>query len=603
MHSKVIPQRRDGVTSARQALYVTGSSFSNKRCKSGVQYSKTHGSNGDLVKRSVSFINDGRRSNGSNECIEAEKVKHRVLNGKADDSPRACKSASVSTSASYVSSLSKRTELKRSKSDAALKLSSRLYNSSKINNVIHEDVRRLSSALKRKESFTRWDIISDQCEKAVTKVQQLSKFKLHVKVGVKSDHYNQWARSKRSAVSTSLSSPYLVRSERNSKTPPLYSSRRHDVPQCSSFAIPTKVNSTNNTCSTNILNFANFSTIINDLPAGKPRIQNKRMSIGCTHSASNVKRTDDCNGLKVERDMLHIDGDDALNSKEDLHQENKYIHVPRISIGNGNECITPDIEPGKINLVSQEKSTGDSRNIEAICEANSFNLEIPNNYNTSTSSDGEFDRSPVTDGIHTNGNPDICERGVIVSKSRTESDECKDMTRTKTALIPIKQDILSSFEVKVDNPLRIIIKDNFYRISKVQENLKETKQCISNAIKENVSDSQDSVITLEKDKKSPTKIPLKISTKSPVLNTENLENTFNFAQMRIEQHLRNLKLRTEFKLNSPRNSSVLNNPRNSSVKIAKRDDRVRSENNNRYKQNRISINEQAGLELVQTLGQ
>jgi len=64
--------------------------------------------------------------------------------------------------------------------------------------------------------------------------------------------------------------------------------------------------------------------------------------------------------------------------------------------------------------------------------------------------------------------------------------------------------------------------------------------------------------------------------------------------MKIEQHLRNLKLRTEFKLNSPRNSSV---------KIAKRDDRIRRENDNRYKQNRISINEQAGLNPMQTLGQ
>jgi len=140
MHSKVIPQRREGSASARQALYVTGSSFSNKRCKSGIQYSETHGPNGDLVKRSVSFINDGRRKNGSNKCIETDKIKYRVLNGKADDSPSPCKSANVSTSGSYVSSLSKRRELKRSKSDAALKLSSRLYNSSKINNVIHEDV-------------------------------------------------------------------------------------------------------------------------------------------------------------------------------------------------------------------------------------------------------------------------------------------------------------------------------------------------------------------------------------------------------------------------------------------------------------------------------
>ena len=583
MHSKVVPQRRDGATSARQALCVTGSSFSNERCKSGIQYSETRGSNGDLVRRSVSFINDGRRKNGGNECTKAETKKYKALIGKADDSPRACKSANVSTSASSISNLSKRRELKRSKSDAALKLNSRLYNSSKINNVIHEDVRRLSSALKRKESFTRWDIIFDQCEKTVTKVQQLSKFKLHVKVGVRSDHYNQWARSKRSAVSTPLSSPYLVRSERNSKTPPLYSSRRHDVPQCSSFAIPPKANSTNNTCSTNISNLANFSTIINDLPAGKPRIQTKRMSIGCTHSASNVKRTDGCNGLKVESDMVQIDGDDG----EELHHEKKYIHVPRILIGNENECVAADIEPGKRNLVSQENITGDYRNIEDVCEANSFNLEIPNNCNTSVASDDEFDRSPVTDGIHTNENPDIRERGVIVSKTLAESDESRNIKRTKTALIPIKQDILSSFEIKVDNPLRIIIKENFYRISKVQENFRETKQCIVNTIKENISESQDSVISPEKDKKSPpAKIPLKISTKSPVLNTENLENTFNFAQMRIEQHLRNLKLRTEFRLNSPRNSSV---------KITKRDNRIRGETDNRFKQNRISINEQAGL--------
>jgi len=191
-------------------------------------------------------------------------------------------------------------------------------------------------------------------KKTVTKVQQLSKFKLHVTVGVSSYHYNQWARRKRSAVSTPLSSPYLIRSERNSKTPPLYSSRRHDVPQCSRLAIPTKVNSTNNTCSSTILNFANFSTIINDLPAGKSRIQNKRMSIGCSHSASNVKRTDGYNGLKVESDMLLIHGDDALNSKEELHHEKKYMHVPRISIGNGNECVAPDIEPNKGNLESQE---------------------------------------------------------------------------------------------------------------------------------------------------------------------------------------------------------------------------------------------------------
>jgi hypothetical protein len=63
-------------------------------------------------------------------------------------------------------------------------------------------------------------------------------------------------------------------------------------------------------------------------------------------------------------------------------------------------------------LVSQEKITGDYRNIEDVCEANSFNLEIPNNCNTSVASDDEFDRSPVTDGIHTNENPDIRERGV-----------------------------------------------------------------------------------------------------------------------------------------------------------------------------------------------
>lgn len=588
MHSKVIPQRRDEVTLSRLALYVTGSSFSNKRCKSGIRYSKIHGSNGDLVKRSVSFINDERRKNGDNECIKAGNIKYKALNDKADDSPRACKSANVSTSASYISSLSKHRELKRSKSDAALKLGSRLYNSSKINNVIREDVRTLSSALKRKESFTRWDIISDQCEKAVTKVQQLSKFKLHVKVGVRSDHYNQWARSKRSAVSTPLSSPCLVRTERNSKTPPLYSSRRQDVPQCNSSAIPTKLNSANNTSSTNMLNFANFCTIINDLPAGKSRIQNKRISIGCT--ASNVKHTIACNTLKVDSDMEQIDGDDG----EELHHEQKYIHVPRILIGNGNECVAPDTALGKRNLVSQEKITGDCRNIEAVCEANSFNLEIPNNCNTSASSDHELDRSPATDGIDTNKNPDIRESGVIVSKTLGESDESKNFKRTKTPLIPIKQDILSSFEVKVDNPLRIIIKDNFNRISKVQENIKETKQCISNAIKENVSDSQESAIATEKDKKSPAKIPLKISAKSPVLNTENLEHTFNFAQMRIEQHLRNLKLRTEFRLNSPRNSSV---------KMTKRDDRLRGENNNRYKQNRISINEQAGLNPIQTLGQ
>lgn len=174
-----------------------------------------------------------------------------------------------------------------------------------------------------------------------------------------------------------------------------------------------------------------------------------------------------------------------------------------------------------------QKNVTDSTEIEAVYEANSFNLEIPNNCNTSVASDDEFDRSPATDGIHTNENPDIRENDVLV----TESDESRNIKRTNTALIPIKQDILSSFEVKVDNPLRIIIKDNFYRISKAQENFKETKQCISNAIKENVSESQDSVISLEKDKKSPTKIPLKISTKSPILNTENLENTFNFAQM------------------------------------------------------------------------
>jgi hypothetical protein len=35
------------------------------------------------------------------------------------------------------------------------------------------------------------------------------------------------------------------------------------------------------------------------------------MSIGCTHSASNVKRTYGCNGLKVESDMVQIDGDDG----------------------------------------------------------------------------------------------------------------------------------------------------------------------------------------------------------------------------------------------------------------------------------------------------
>jgi hypothetical protein len=81
----------------------------------------------------------------------------------------------------------------------------------------------------------------------------------------------------------------------------------------------------------------------------------------------------------VESDMVQIDGDDG----EELHHEKKYIHVPRILIGNENECVAADIEPGKRNLVSQEKITGDYRNIEDVCEANSFNLEIPNNCNTS----------------------------------------------------------------------------------------------------------------------------------------------------------------------------------------------------------------------------
>ncbi|CAC5361946.1 unnamed protein product [Mytilus coruscus] len=602
------------------SMCVRGAAFSGTRTPTK-PYTKSEEFDENLVSRSVSFTKSRSKilDNSGNSNKESEDL-------------RLCKSGKVSDSFA-----SRRKKLKRSKSDASLKINKNLTvlktSCSNDEHIRDNDDERSVSALKRRESYTRREILSDQC--AVDSIKPLSKFKLDVKIGVRDNHYNQWARSKRS-VSLSVNSNVNRNEQTNQSSPP--NTPKLQDKQRRILAVPRKSDVTRNT--TGILNFDNFDVIFQNIPVnGNLRISPKKKA--SVENSLDLKKIETSNVTN----LLQVEGARCKSDKDDSHYE--MVPIPKISVGNVLEytvCKKKFEKSGKLyepcehckatasntddHLNTKSTCLNKSTEIDAVLEANSSHLRVHQS--------AEFDKHSHGVDVFTVYKEQPIEIKTLdiglEHKVSTPRSSClpipdDDKLKSKVPLTPMRQDVSSNFELDPEKHQRFVITNDLHRLSKNVESSKDQKM-----IKDHNSVINQPVITEEKrvvtprgkdaasqrgkniatprgkdvamprgkdvatprgkDEK-PVKIPLKLAMKTPNLGTLNIEN--NFAQMRIEQHLNNLRIRTESQM-SARNTPVRENV------PSPREGGIRDNNENCHKQANISLNDQADFSSGASLG-
>ncbi|XP_063448141.1 uncharacterized protein LOC134727689 [Mytilus trossulus] len=583
----------------RNSMCVRGAAFSGTRTPTKSNIKSEEFAEENLVSRSVSFTKSRSKTIDNNEN-----------SNKESEDLRVCKSGKISDSLA-----TRRKNLKRSKSDAFLKINKNLTSlktsCSNDQHVRDNDDERSASALKRRESYTRREILSDQC--AVDSIKPLSKFKLDVKIGVRDNHYNQWARSKRS-VSLSVNSN-VNRNEQTNQSSPPNTPKLQDKPR-RILAVPRKSDIARNT--TGILNFDNFDVIFQNIPVNR----NLRISLKKKASLGNsvdFKKTETSNVTN----LLQVEGARSKSDKDDSH--NEMIPIPKISVGNVLEytvCKKKFEKSGKLyepcehciatasntddHLNTQNGCLNKSTEIDAVLEANSSCLKVPQS--------AEFDKHSHGVDAYTVYKEQSIEIKTLdiglENKVRTPRSKClpipaEDKLKSKVPLVP-----MTSNEIDPEKRQRLVITNDLHRLSKnVEPAITEQKRVVT-PIDENASTprgkdvvtsrakdivtprSKDVVTPRVKDER-PVKIPLTLAKKTPNLGTLNIEN--NFAQMRIEQHLNNLRIRTESQM-SARNTPVKDHV------ISPREGFMRSRNEKCHKQANISLNDQADFSSGASLG-
>lgn len=585
----------------RNSMCVRGAAFSGTRTPTKSN-TKSEEFDENLVSRSVSFTKSRSKTIDNNENSNRESEDLRV-----------CKSGKIPDSLA-----ARRKKLKRSKSDAFLKINKNLtaLKTSCLNDEHVKDIEdeRSASALKRRESYTRREILSDQC--AVDSIKPLSKFKLDVKIGVRDNHYNQWARSKRS-VSLSVNSNVNRNEQTNQSSPP--NTPKLQDKQRRILAVPRKSDVARNT--TGILNFDNFDVIFQNIPVnGNLRIsQKKKASLG---NSLDLKKTETSNVTN----LLQVEGARSKSDKDDSRYE--MIPIPKISVGNVLEytvCKKKFEKSGKLyepcehckatasntddHLNTKNGCLNKSTEIDAVLEANSSYLKVPQSGELVKHSHGVDVNTVYKDQPIEIKTLDIGLEHKVCSTPRPkclpipDEDKIKskvfvitnDMNRFSKNVESLKDQKIITGHTSVMNQLAITEEKRV--VTPIDENalMPRGKDVVTPRVKEIVTPrSKDvHVVTPRVKDERPVKIPLTLAKKTPNLGTINIEN--NFAQMRIEQHLNNLRIRTESQM-SARNTPVREHV------ISPREGGIRGRNEKCHKQANISLNDQADFSSGASLG-
>lgn len=577
-------------------LYVKGASLSGSLNQTKLKY-RLH---------TMSFLVPRCREDACNSTTLTKRNTKRTCVGRTWDTEgsRTCRSVQE-----LIVSQENRVPLRRSKSDISLKSGFRIpsyYDRDK-------ERRLFSSSLKRKESFTRRDIMNKQCDSGSEPVKHTGKFKLDVKVGVKNDHYNKWARNK---ANLSVGSTRVVNNQASKSD----TSKTVDrLKKKSTSSQKGQIKSTECSSTDHLLHFENFDKVVKAMPTrcfrGAPEVPER-----VKNDATDIRRAEDdkCNKREITTvslklpENIHVCKEPSgvsrldslsVNNPQERPHHTVYATSKRTFIKQQNQTENRSSDDKASTALSRlqiatslqenmRRENDRSSEIEAVLKTNSSNvntplsnecddlrkkLEIPEVIKeTSTSEEGNGSFSSI-------GSNDETEKDNEVSTAKCKVSLISTSSQNNLLLIPMTKDSYLNNELETKTFVPSVIRNNLPHLSNFG---KRNNRSVNKTATRESSCDKANVQFLGDKCNGVVKVPLQLATTSPLFTAENVEN--DFLTLRIAQYLEHLKIRTE-------NQTASNSLTIDDIPLSSRSRQYTNmyrENQRRYKQRNITLNDQ-----------